>query len=194
MKLIKLNPEHYIIVDDSEIKEGDYKYSPMDDINKIHQQIGEYYDAHEFKITHSTQPLEFEDVKVFDKEWEEGYFDKIQPLNLSEVKELIGEVDVEKKAWKYNPVKKLDCEFIRAAYIKGYSQSLEDNKDNKYTNEDMLTIRNQLVSMLPVGNVTSWDMIQAVSKYTKWFDEYIQSLQPKTEWEVEIVDGKLKLK
>jgi hypothetical protein len=47
----------------------------------------------------------------------------------------------------------------------------------KYTEEDMLTIRNQLVTILPVGNVTAWDLVQAISKYTKWFDDYIQSLQ-----------------
>ena len=77
------------------------------------------------------------------------------------------------------------------AYKKGYIKALEDNKDKKYTDEDMLTIRNQLVTMLPVGDVAAWDMIQAVSKYTKWLDEYIESLQPKTEWEVEFINGKL---
>lgn len=111
---------------------------------------------------------------------------------LSEVKELIGVVDVEKKAHAAAGYPKNEGDREKF-YIKGYTQAIEDNKERKYTNEDMLTIRNQLVTMLPVGDVAAWDMIQAVSKYTKWFDEYIQSLQPKTEWEVDIINGKLTL-
>lgn len=100
----------------------------------------------------------------------------INPLNLFEVKELIGEVDVEQKACKYNPVNKLDAEFIRAAYIEGYNQSLDDNKEKKYTEEDVIRIVEK-------------------SRETGLTAEYLLlSLQPKTEWEVEFVDGKLKLK
>ena len=59
-KLIKLNDQHYIIVDDSEIKVGDWYLTFMN--NKI---IGEPRkcsdDSYNFsnckKITHSTQPL-----------------------------------------------------------------------------------------------------------------------------------------
>ena len=130
-------------------------------------------------ITHSTK------VAI------EDYCNVIE-LPLSEVKELIGEIDVEKKAkeWLLNKGLK-ETSIAYTPFVSGYTQALEDNNEKKYTNEDMLTIRNQLVTMLPVGDVAAWDMIQAVSKYTKWLDEYIQSLQPKTEWEVEIINGKL---
>ena len=67
-------------------------------------------------------------------------------------------------------------------YIDGYNQCLEDNKDKKYTDDDM---RNCWME--------SWSASRQMSKYMD-FMSYIQSLQPKTEWEVEIVDGKIKLK
>lgn len=89
-------------------------------------------------------------------------------------------VDVEKKAWKYNPVKKLDAEFIRAGYVRGYNEALEDNKERKYTEQDL----RKAISETRRGMLF----------LDKYVNEFIQSLQPKTEWEVEMVDGKLKLK
>ena len=182
----KLSEDHYIVMDDSEITTGDIvaeklltgKYElftihTLNDIDKSTQK----------KIIYSTQP---ESLGV-------GWMQSVQPLLLSEIKELLGAVDVHKKACAFT--KEIGgTHEQRLAYIDGYKEALEDNKEKKYTNEDMLTIRNKLVTILPVGNVAAWDMIQAVSKYTKWFDEYVESLQPKTEWEVEFVDGKLKLK
>ena len=82
---------------------------------------------------------------------------------------------------KFNSTTKRD-------FLSGYNQAKENYK---YTNEDMLVIRNQLVTMLPIGDVTSWDMIQAISKYTKWFDDYVESLsQPKAPigFECEIIE------
>ena len=76
------------------------------------------------------------------------------------------------------------------AYYNGYKDGHNKAKEKyKYTNEDMLTIRNNLVTLLPTGDVTAWDMIQAISKYTKWFDNYVESLsQPElpTAFECEI--------
>ena len=59
-------------------------------------------------------------------------------------------------------------------FIKGYNKAKEKYK---YTEEDILIIRNKLVSMLPKGDVSAWDMIVAASKYKIWFDNYIQHLQ-----------------
>jgi hypothetical protein len=56
----------------------------------------------------------------------------------------------------------------------GYNKAKERYK---YTEENILIIRNKLVSMLPKGDVSAWDMIVAASKYTIWFDNYIQHLQ-----------------
>ena len=60
--------------------------------------------------------------------------------------------------------------------IQGYTQCQEDMADKKYTEEDMMIIRNKLVSTLPTYDISAWDMLQSVSKYIKWFDEYINSL------------------
>lgn len=89
MKLIKINTDYYIIVDDSEIKEGNWLYSfdngiivqasrSSADIINSKSLNGRGY----AKITHSTK------VAI------EDYWNVIE-LPLSEVKELIGE-----KSWK----------------------------------------------------------------------------------------------
>jgi hypothetical protein len=67
------------------------------------------------------------------------------------------------------------------ALFQGYADGFEKAKETyKYTEEDILIIRNKLVDILPTGDVSAWDMINAISSYTKWFDNFIQSLnQPK---------------
>lgn len=178
MKMIKLTEEHYIVVNDSEIKECDWC---MYNTGEIIQYLVKLNTDNLKKITHSTQPLNTNFNDWFD----------VQIITLSEVKELLGVVDVEKKANKqWGNVHRTGV----LGYIEGYNQCLEDNKDRKYTQEDMLTIRNELIAFLLKGDVTALDRVQAISKFTKWFDEYVESLQPKAEWEVEFVDGKLKLK
>jgi len=96
-RLIEIKKDtHYIVVDDSEIKEGDWAIQNNKEYRKKYNQkpilctksncwsIQEHWD----KITHSTQPLELTD-------WENGAkgkrpaFDKIKPLSLSEVEEAI---------------------------------------------------------------------------------------------------------
>lgn len=115
---------------------------------------------------------------------------ELYTVPISQAKELLGVVDVEKKAWKYNPVNKLDAEFIRAAYICGYNEALEDNKKKVYTEEDMV----KAIRMARKGD----DEFGESGFIRHGFDysekDVIQSLQPQTEWEVEMVDSKLKLK
>lgn len=183
MKLIKLNPNHYIIVDGSEIKEGDYCIM-LDSYGNLFGQpqkyLGEKADHHLNKglkkITHSTQPLEYTTEDHL--QW-----DKIQPLSLLEVKELLGEVNVNDKAeqwieknshrWSNNNNEVGDN---YGSFKAGYNQSLEDNKDKKYTEEDVINIVKK-------------------SRETGLTAEYlILSRQPKTSWDIEIIDGKLKLK
>lgn len=182
MKLIKIAHDHYIIVDDSEIKMDDWY---LDDTNTARQAITECesYWTHRKnykKITHSTRP---ESLGM-------GWMQSVLPLLLSEVKELIGEVDVEKKAYlaaqkKYKlehiPLEQVDeyggviKEFVQK-FINAYNQALEDNKQRKWTDEDVIRIVEK-------------------SRETGLTAEYLMmTLQPKTEWEVEFVDGKLALK
>ena len=105
MKLIKLSETHYIVVDDSEKSEGDYIYNPI--VEKIMRVTKEMM-PHGQKITHSTQPLEevcctpenqikrYIDCKGCDRK--QLGFNKIKPLSLSEVEELIYGYSVEKMA------------------------------------------------------------------------------------------------
>ena len=171
MKLIKINTDHYVIVDDSEIKDGDWY---VDDTNSIRQSIisdkSYWLTRKEYKkITHSTQPLYKND------------FWAIQELSLSEVKELLGEVDVEKMA-KKDAIEVFGNDFSLASlahqtqFKRGYYQALEDNKDKKWTDADVIRIVEK-------------------SRETGLTAEFILlTLQHKTEWEVEFDEnGKLKL-
>lgn len=175
-RLIKLSSDHYIIVDDSEIKEGDWVY--QQNFEKTNNQIisikTEFQsnvanDKNESftkrKITHSTQPGSLG----------MGWMQSVQPLFLSEVKELTGEVDVEKKAQiQWGNVHRTGV----LGYIEGYNQCLEDNKDKKFTEEIFDT------AIQVVGS----------DKVTTIRDFLLEHIQPKTEWEVEYDEnGKLKL-
>lgn len=193
MKLIKVNIDHYVIFDDSEIKEGHWYIDDTKTIRKSMTSDEDYWLLRKEykKITHSTQPLD-----------SKGYWGKVMPLTLTifEIKELIGEVDVEKIAeeiysefpnnpkehpeWHYN--KDVHCYKKRKAFIKGYNQALEDNKEKKYTEEDIK------YAIIFGYNKRTFDVEKIMNSQTD--EEFIKSLQPKTEWEVEFVDGKLKLK
>jgi hypothetical protein len=196
MKLIKINTDHYIIVDDSEIRKGDYWCNIHLNSYYIDTKAPEASGRFAMnsnaifinpkKITHSTQPLE-EGTTIHNIEHKRWVY--IKYIDLLEVKELIGEVDVKNKAelyvWGGVYLTEQEKQQTEIAYITGYNQALEDNKERKYTEEDVNKIRQILVE----GAVTNMSCSSAVIE----LDKYIQSLQPKTEWEVEFIDGKLKL-
>ena len=99
MKLIKLNEKHYIIVDSSDIKEGDFMYDIDGDIGIAIGKDKSQWEGN-MKIIYSTQPLEevcctpnnqikrYIDCKGCDKK--QLGFTKIKQLSLSEVEELFG--------------------------------------------------------------------------------------------------------
>jgi hypothetical protein len=187
MKLIKLKDDHYVVVDDSKEIKTDDKYLTSDNrIVNWYQEFEENIKENRpSPITHSTQPLEkFTYDNLSDEVFSMDYYN-IKPLSLQEVKELINEVDVEKKAreeYKDN----LHNPFFTAApmgYVKGYNQALEDNKEKKYTEEDMKEV-------YEFGLMNKYKSLEVNNDNFR----YYLSLQPKTEWEVELVDGKLKLK
>ena len=123
---------------------------------------------------------------------------------LSEVKELLGEVDVEKKALELYellnkeyfstgqkaqlPQTNKERQAICDGFILGYNQCLEDNKEKKYTEEDL---SKAIIKAWYQGAKQSYEGKTYCSTDDR--DEIIQSLQPKAEWEVEFIDGKLKL-
>lgn len=177
MKLIKINTDHYIIVDETIQPVNAYYYDSF--INAIRNTSGaEYGEAnHCWKITHSTQPLE-QYYGATDGTIPFVYH-KIIELPLSEVKELLEEVDVEWKAinsWEgCDGCDANDELFFINGYQKGYNQAIENNKNKKYTKEDVIRIVEK-------------------SRETGLTAEYLLlSLQSKTEWEVEFIDDTLKL-
>lgn len=112
---------------------------------------------------------------------------EMHTIPTSEAKELLGVVDVDKKAQiEWGNVHRTGA----LGYIDGYNQALEDNKEKKYTEEDMV----KAIRMARKG----YDEFGESGFIRHGFDysekDVIQSLQPQTEWEVEFVDGKLKLK
>ena len=133
MKLIKINTDHYIIVGDSEIKIGCIVAEKL--VNGSHEMftihtLNDINSSCQNVITHSTQLL---NTKFND------WFDA-QIITLQEVKELLGEgVDVEKKAHNWFMTEKFMSSHIAdmKSFIAGYNQALEDNKEKKYTKEDI---------------------------------------------------------
>lgn len=197
MKLIKITEDNYIIVDNSEIKEGDYYLFTWGGEQEIQRFFKEQYADRENhkhlydtackKITHSTQPLE-----LLSENGLSGMgFSKVRPLNIFKIKELIGEVDVEEMA-KTISIKQNGVEYWdwQNGYIKGYTQALEDNKEKKYTEEDLRKAM-VLYSAWITGGAPSLRVAETAEQR---IEQIIQSLQPKTEWEVEFVNGKIKLK
>jgi len=178
-KLLKLSESHYIVVDDSEIKEGDWVINGN---NKIFQYTKESISGINYckKITHSTEPLEVVDFICNSGEVQEEILDykEIKSLSLSEVEEAINGYSVEKMAEKNFGTFGIGKE--RAlCWEAGFKAHQELVKDKLFTVEDMR------------------EAFEAGTKCEDWIDdkeEYIQSLLPKTEWDVEFDEqGKLRL-
>jgi hypothetical protein len=174
MKLIKINTDHYIVVDNSlDFSETDYYWD--DKQKEIRTGSNNHVTGgYKIKITHSTQPL------IIDFITYRGTLRETKKSNLSlqEVKELIGEVDVEKRALENASICEDDWE-------NGYNQCLEDNKEKKYTIEDVINI---------VDNVSkNWFRCYSHNDKKEHLSKITKKVQ-KTEWEVEIINGKLTLK
>jgi hypothetical protein len=180
MKLIKLSDTHYIICDDSELKEGDWtnkgklKYFTKDGAVFYNFPWEEYSETYwsldkAKKITHST-----------DINWNEVYY-----INLSEVEELNLGYSVEKMAENsWNTHKELfnqnnKNEFL-SVFKTGFNAHKELVKDKLFTVDDMKIALSEAFKASQEGyQITS--------------NEIIQSLLPK-EWSVTFDEqGKLKL-
>lgn len=188
MKLKKINEEHYVVVDETEIKEGDWMYNPEREPSLL-QCIGKGSIRGWKKITHSTQPIE-QYYGATDGTIPFVYH-KINELPLSEVKELLGEVDVEKKANEYftetNPYHPEYNEGLHIGYKVGYKQALEDNKEKKYTEAQLIWAIQEAYGH---GQNDEFDGVNKAEKSIIVITNY---LHPKTEWEVDIINGKLTL-
>lgn len=186
-KLIKINEQHYVVCDDSEIKEGDWYYDFTDKEGSLpiyqRSQCPKFYSGCK-KITHSTQPLEHGTEPFADGVQYVKVFDKIKPLPLSEVEEAI-----------YGYKNKFLKFFKNELNYKNYWKPLiEDNpqlieahkelvKDKLFTVEDMKLFAAELIGRYKSGKIQEFEDVQDI----------IESYLPKTEWDIEFIDGKIKL-
>ena len=191
MKLININSDHYIVVDETIQPVSGWYYDKF--IEKIRNTNGAEYSSFvknqtsylTLQITHSTQPLGLPVGKVAMvssiKELVEKGYDSILPLNIDEIKELTGEVD---KAVYHNMTLEQMSHSGHYDFVKGYNQAIEDNKEKVYTEKQVIdAVLFGVKKGLDVGNVDETD--------NDWVRNYVKSIKPKSEWEVEFVDGKL---
>lgn len=212
MKLIKISDSHYIVVDDSEIKAyptwGDETcfvlHLPSKSIlmcNGIGEMNGsktiiyaEFMYGREVlykeckKITYSTESM------YENKIMRNGVIDSIKTISLSEVDEAIYGYNVEKLALKYNPVQKLDVEFIRAGFIAGFRKHQELVKDKLFTINDMTNAFREGTNSGALYESLIEDDSEEAEKFSeKEFSDFKKSLLPKIEWDVKEItpEGKI---
>lgn len=170
MELIKINPDHYIIVDDSKIEDNDWMQRnnehPVQAVPNFWWDFGDKYR----KVTYSTKPLE--DITILVRpdgsDVSKTTFDKVKEISLSEVKELIGEVDMEELELKYHQ-RLID----RREVAKNFRGQVAGNHPDMFTSREMLS------------------MMQGFTEgYTQALED---TKNKKTIWEVEFIDGELKL-
>lgn len=172
MKLVKLNPDHYIIVSEEKLRKGDWFLSKE---NIVHRNYG--YNYGDRKITHSTQ------VSVLNEEEQKA----ITKIDLSKVKSLFAEDDVETKGFNwYVTANKRDTIFDLGwinIFKGGYNQCLADNAEKKYTEADMRAACRMATTPRHDGTVLFFSE-----------EEVMESFQTRSEWEVEFDEnGELKL-
>ena len=201
MKIIEITEDHYIVVDDSEIKKHDWYFNPNKEIcqsffNRIPLEFGKCE-----KITHSTKPIEKLDNG-------DDVFITINELNLPKAKALVGKVDIEQLAEQYakaHSIYESGQDDVAYGFREGYNYHLENNKDKKYTEEDMIKFINWVETSREASDYDRKNRMRfeikmdGNSEIEKRLPEllnlYIQSHQPIKEWEVEFdQNNKLKLK
>lgn len=183
-KLIKLSEQHYIIVDDSEIKEGYWYLDESVFKGKIyqmkHSKWGEEGQGNCKKITHSTQPIELSTSHINTGLY---HFDKIKPLSLSEVEEVINGYSANKLTTDFSKgcedfLDKSETVGLNFAYLAGFEAHQKLVKDKLFTIEDVLSFLDLYTDYAPISYLKS---------------EFIKYSQPKTEWNIEIDNNKITL-
>ena len=193
MELIKINTDHYIIVDDSKIEDNDWmQRNDEHPVQAVPNFWWDFKDRYR-KVTHSTKEIGSNVGSRYTPS-------NVKYLSLGDVKKITGEVDMKELELKYHqqliqrrevaknfrgqvagnhPDMFTSREMLSMmeGFTDGYTQALDDNKDKKYTDDDVIAIVKK-------------------SRETGLSAEYIiiSDYQPKSHWEVEFIDGKLKIK
>mgnify|MGYP001278438971 CR=1 FL=1 len=170
-KLIKIK-ENYYVIDDSEIKEGDKSLLILDDFEPIilthFENVEKDYKGK--RITHSTQ----EGIGI--------------QLNLNDIEELVNEYSIKEMAEKdaylvwndettfENEQRELNGHII--GFIEGFKAHKELSKDKLFTVNDM-----------KLCYMEGWNRGRANTSTE--MNNYIQSLLPPTEWNIEFQNGKI---
>lgn len=154
-----IQTENYLlVVDDSEIKVGDWYLRYNKSLMR----------CTELKLSFN-EALNKEETIIKSKgcgdpyERSKDYIKKIiahLPLNNSPILEGVDllppleDDEIEKLAYKYNPVMKLDNEFIRTGFKAGYNKAKEKYK---YTEDDVIDFTMKMISQYVVGNKDIWN-------------------------------------
>lgn len=184
MKLIEIKKDHYIIVDSYDIKEGDFMYDIDGDIGIAIGKDKSQWEGN-MKITHSTQPIDGDEVGAC--------FTKIKQLSLVEVEELLFGYIVEKMVEnKWNEITanlKLDT-LHKGMWCGGFQHGFNANKE--LTKDKLFTVE-QAYLIWKAGQ-EYWKTSGSSITFEELVERKKELLQPKTEWNVEFIDGKLTLK
>lgn len=191
-KLIKISDTHYIVSDDSEIKEGDFYLDRSTGNNYVKKMMYPKWGSEPincFKITHSTQPLEYIEHKDEFGTHHIEEFDKIKPLFLSEVEEAIYGYNVEEMAEQF-VIEKVKMSSQSAGVMVGYIEGF--NAHRELVKDKFILSKEQIFELIEKSQRAILDSSKIGTPIvTK--NEIIQSLLPKTEWDVTFKNGKLEL-
>ena len=179
MKLIKLE-NHYYVIDDSEIKIGDWFYFNLDGIRDIYQVESQFHldrlGSDNFKITHSTNKLE-----------------GVIQLNLADVEESIYGYSVNKMAEKVYPNWFTEFDTGRAYYgfIDGFKACQDLMKDT--ININIEDFKKKAYSFFSLYQTNEFDNEGLENEFERVLQVHLKLLLPKTEWEINIIDNKIKI-
>ena len=169
MKYEIIKTENYLLViDDSEIKEGDYRVNIQRGYIKLVDDNPEYYNKRNdvFKKVIAHLPLNnspiLRDVDLLPPLEEEPTEEaKQRAENYMSLKGALEpkQVTLEEASWIFNPLKKLDGEFLRDAFVKGA----------KWQQERMFELVEEYNQMLIDPNVHD---DHKEKSFKEWFEQF----------------------
>lgn len=174
-RLIKLSEDHYIVVEDSELKEvGIFVYDDDYEPPIIYKTCEKFFEIGKegLKITHS-----------FGKELE-----GVETRDLSEAKEIEYGYNLDKMVENYKnkkgliPTTELEDEIFKLGYKDGFNAHKELTKDKVFTLQDLKEAFYQ-------GHAVGVYLMDHKTK--EEFEKFVESKKTPNEWEVDIIDGEI---